>query len=193
MPTLPRVHLKTSNTHNFWTVATKIMKFALMRSLFWDASSEKVSKKILKIVWDHTTQPRIGLSLVGTSRPLGVKCCITMVLILVSVVSIRLFLYLYLSLSLFNDGIWVVPRAPIEITIKGGVFQLQALISSIRDWYLIIFALIFSSGYLSLVCVNSMIWITRDGSNVVGGILWCSSPSLLAPMFPQHLLFPLYH
>jgi hypothetical protein len=48
------------------------MKFALMRSLFWDASSPKVSKS-LKIVWDHTTQPKIGLFPVGTSGPLGVK------------------------------------------------------------------------------------------------------------------------
>jgi hypothetical protein len=72
MPALPIVHLKTSNTHNFWTVVPKIMKFALTRSLFRDASSQKVSKN-LKIVWDHTTQPIIGLSPVGTSGPLGVK------------------------------------------------------------------------------------------------------------------------
>jgi hypothetical protein len=48
------------------------MKFALTRSLFRDASSQKVSKN-LKIVWDHTTQPKTGLSPVGTSGPLGVK------------------------------------------------------------------------------------------------------------------------
>jgi hypothetical protein len=35
---LPRLHLKTSNTHNFWTVAPKIMKFVLTQSLFQDAS-----------------------------------------------------------------------------------------------------------------------------------------------------------
>jgi hypothetical protein len=73
MPALPRVHLKTSNTHNFWTVApNKIMKFALTRSFFRDASSQKVSNN-LKIVWDHTTQPRTGLSPVETSGPLGDK------------------------------------------------------------------------------------------------------------------------
>jgi hypothetical protein len=72
MPALRRVHLKTSNTHNFWSVAPKIMKFALTRSLFQDASSKKVSKN-LKIVWDHTIQPKIGLSPVGTSGPLGVN------------------------------------------------------------------------------------------------------------------------
>jgi hypothetical protein len=31
---LPRVYLKTSNTHNFCTIALKIMKFVLTRSLF---------------------------------------------------------------------------------------------------------------------------------------------------------------
>jgi hypothetical protein len=36
IPALPRVHLKTSNTHNFWSVAPKIMKFVLTRSLFRD-------------------------------------------------------------------------------------------------------------------------------------------------------------
>jgi hypothetical protein len=72
MPALPRVHLKTSNTHNFWTVVPEIMKFALTWSLFRDASSQKVSKN-LKIVWDHTTQPRTDLSPVGTSGSLGVK------------------------------------------------------------------------------------------------------------------------
>jgi hypothetical protein len=35
---------KTSNSHNFWTVAPEIMKFALTRSLFWDASSQKFQK-----------------------------------------------------------------------------------------------------------------------------------------------------
>jgi hypothetical protein len=72
MPALPIVHLKTSNTHNFWTVAPKIMKFALMQSLFRDASAQKVFKN-LKIVWDHTTQPITGLSLVRSSGPLGVN------------------------------------------------------------------------------------------------------------------------
>jgi hypothetical protein len=72
VPALLRVHLKTSNIHNFWTVAPKFMKFALTRSLFQDTSLQKVSKN-LKIVWDHMTQPRTGLSLVGTSGPLGVK------------------------------------------------------------------------------------------------------------------------
>jgi hypothetical protein len=72
MPALPRVHLKTSNTHNFWTVASKIMKFVLMRSFIPRCIFTK-SFKNLKIVWDHTTQPRIGLSLVGRSGPLGVN------------------------------------------------------------------------------------------------------------------------
>jgi hypothetical protein len=60
MPALARPCPKTSNTHNFWTVSPKIMKFELTQSLFWDASSQKVSKN-LKIVWDHTTQPKSGL------------------------------------------------------------------------------------------------------------------------------------
>jgi hypothetical protein len=54
MPALTRPCPKTSNIHNFWTIAPKIMKFALMRSLFQDAPSQKVSKN-LKIVWDHMT------------------------------------------------------------------------------------------------------------------------------------------
>jgi hypothetical protein len=52
------------------------MKFALTRSLFRDASPQKVSKN-LKIVRDHTTQPKTGLFPVGISGPLGVKNLIT--------------------------------------------------------------------------------------------------------------------
>jgi hypothetical protein len=48
------------------------MKFVLTRSLFRDASLQKVSKN-LEIVWDHSTQPKTGLSPVGTSGALGVK------------------------------------------------------------------------------------------------------------------------
>jgi hypothetical protein len=65
-------NLKTSNTHNFLSVAPKIMKFVLMWSLFRDAFGKKVSKN-LKIVRDHATLPKTGLSHVGTVGPLGVN------------------------------------------------------------------------------------------------------------------------
>jgi hypothetical protein len=46
MPALARPCPKTSNTHNFWSVGPKIMKFVLTRSLQRDAFSQKVSKKL---------------------------------------------------------------------------------------------------------------------------------------------------
>jgi hypothetical protein len=48
------------------------MKFALMRSLFRDASSQKVSKN-LKIVCDEVTLTKTSLVTAGTFSPLGVK------------------------------------------------------------------------------------------------------------------------
>jgi hypothetical protein len=41
MPALPKLLLRTSNIHNFWSVAPKIMKFVLTWSLFWDAFGDK--------------------------------------------------------------------------------------------------------------------------------------------------------
>jgi hypothetical protein len=41
MPALPRLLLKTSNTHNFWFIAPKIMKFVLTRSLLSNACGSK--------------------------------------------------------------------------------------------------------------------------------------------------------
>jgi uncharacterized protein with PQ loop repeat len=72
MPVLARPYPKTSNTHNFWTVAPKIMKFALTRSLFWDASFQKVSKN-QKIVRGHTTLTKTGLVTPSIYGPLGVN------------------------------------------------------------------------------------------------------------------------
>jgi hypothetical protein len=48
------------------------MKFVLTQSLFRDAFGKKVSKN-LKIVRDHVTLPKTGLSPIGTVGPLGVK------------------------------------------------------------------------------------------------------------------------
>jgi hypothetical protein len=48
--------------------------------------------------------------------------------------------------------------------------------SSIRDWYLVVLALILSYGYLSLVYVNSINWIIRDWSISVEGGLRYGSP-----------------
>jgi hypothetical protein len=50
MSALPKLLLKTSDTHNFWSVAPKIMKFVLTRSLLQDAFGKQILK-ILKIVW----------------------------------------------------------------------------------------------------------------------------------------------
>jgi hypothetical protein len=66
MPAYP----KTSNTHNFWTVAPKIMKFVLTRSLFQDASLQQKSKNLkIDVWWSDTDQNRFG----HTFNPLGVK------------------------------------------------------------------------------------------------------------------------
>jgi hypothetical protein len=44
MPTLPKLLLKTSDTHNFWPVAPKIMKFVLTQSLLWDAFEKEIQE-----------------------------------------------------------------------------------------------------------------------------------------------------
>ena len=41
MPALPRLLLKFSNMHNFWSVAPKITKFVVLRSSFWDTFGGK--------------------------------------------------------------------------------------------------------------------------------------------------------
>jgi hypothetical protein len=57
MPTPPKLLLKTSNTHNFWSVGSKIMKFVLIQSLWQDASSQKSFKKSKnKMKW-HCPKP----------------------------------------------------------------------------------------------------------------------------------------
>ena len=61
MPTLARPCPKTSNIHNFWTVAPKIMKFVLTQSLFRHSSSQKVSRKSKNSVRLYdATQNRFG-------------------------------------------------------------------------------------------------------------------------------------
>jgi hypothetical protein len=44
MPTLPRLLPKSSNTHNFWSVVSKFMKFILTWSLFQDKFGKKFKK-----------------------------------------------------------------------------------------------------------------------------------------------------
>jgi hypothetical protein len=73
MPALPKLLLKTSNTHNFWFVAPKIMKFVFTQSLLRDAFGGGGKYKILKIVWDHATLPKTGLAPIGRVSPLGLK------------------------------------------------------------------------------------------------------------------------
>jgi hypothetical protein len=65
---VPILLLKTSNTHNFWSVGPKNSIFLFPRSLLRDASSQKVSKN-LKIMWAHVTLTKIGLSAVRTFGP----------------------------------------------------------------------------------------------------------------------------
>jgi hypothetical protein len=72
MPIVPRLLLKTSNTHNFWSVGPKIMKFVLTQSLLQGACSQKVSEN-LKVIWDQVTLPKSGLVTPSTFSPLGVK------------------------------------------------------------------------------------------------------------------------
>jgi hypothetical protein len=72
MPAKPRLLLKTSNIHNFWSIGPEIMKFVLTQSLLQDASSQKVPKN-LKIKWGQVTLPKTGLATLGTFGTLGVK------------------------------------------------------------------------------------------------------------------------
>jgi hypothetical protein len=72
MPTLPKLLLKTSNIHNFWSLGSKIMKFILTQSLLQDACLQKVSKN-LKIKWGQVTVPKTGLVTLSTFSPLGVN------------------------------------------------------------------------------------------------------------------------
>jgi hypothetical protein len=71
MPALPRLLLKTSNTHNYWSVGPKNAIF-FPWSLRQDECSQKASK-ILKIVWAQVTLTKTGLSAVRIFGPLGVK------------------------------------------------------------------------------------------------------------------------
>jgi hypothetical protein len=79
-------------------------------------------------------------------RIMEVKCWMAMVLILVRVDLMKVSENLYVVLSWLMAGIWVVPRTPEEITMRGATFQPQAWISSRRGWYLLSLAVILSSG-----------------------------------------------
>jgi hypothetical protein len=72
LPAMPKLLLKFSFFHNFWSVGPKIMKFILSWSLIQGACSQEVSK-VLQIKWDQVTLPKTTLSPVGTTGPLGVK------------------------------------------------------------------------------------------------------------------------
>jgi hypothetical protein len=72
MSALPRLLLKTLNTHNFWSIGPKIMKFVLTWSLLRDICSQKLSKN-LKINWVQVTLPKTGLVIPGTFGLLGVN------------------------------------------------------------------------------------------------------------------------
>jgi hypothetical protein len=69
-----------------------------------------------------------------------------MVLILVRVDLIKASENLYVVLSWLMAGIWVVPRTPTEITMRGATFHPRACILSRRGWYLLSLAVILSSG-----------------------------------------------
>ena len=71
-PALSRLLLKTSNTHNFWFIGPRIMKFVLTQSLLRGACSRKVSKKI-KTIWDQVTLPKSGLVTPSTFKTTGVN------------------------------------------------------------------------------------------------------------------------
>jgi hypothetical protein len=72
LPELPELHLKTSNTHNFWSVGPKNAIFVLPRSLFQGASSQKVSKNP-KIYCIYSKMSKNENSRFGSLRTLGVK------------------------------------------------------------------------------------------------------------------------
>jgi hypothetical protein len=74
MPALPNFSPKFSNTHNFWSVGPKIMKFVPSQSLFWGTYSQKVSKN-LRIKGNQLALPKTGLSTVQTFGPLGDNSC----------------------------------------------------------------------------------------------------------------------
>jgi hypothetical protein len=72
MPALARPCPKISNTHNFWSLGPKIMKFVLMQSLLRDTSLQKVLKH-LKIMWGQATLTKTGLVTPSTYGPLGIN------------------------------------------------------------------------------------------------------------------------
>jgi hypothetical protein len=69
---LLELHLKTSNTHNFWSVGPKNTIFVLPRSLFQGTSSQKVSKNP-KIHCIYSSLSKIEKSRFGSLRTLGIN------------------------------------------------------------------------------------------------------------------------
>jgi hypothetical protein len=72
VPELPKLHLKTSNTHNFWSIGPKNTIFVLPQSFFQGASSQKVSKNP-KIYCIYNSLSKNELSHFGSLRTLGVN------------------------------------------------------------------------------------------------------------------------
>jgi hypothetical protein len=60
MPTLARPYPRTSKTHNFWSVAPRIMKFTLTQSLFQEAFGKKNSKILKSVNSNNAAQNRFS-------------------------------------------------------------------------------------------------------------------------------------
>jgi hypothetical protein len=69
---LPELHLKTSNTHNFWSLGPKNTKFILPRSVLHSPPSQKVSKNP-KIYCTCRSLPKSAKTSFRADCPLGVK------------------------------------------------------------------------------------------------------------------------
>ena len=67
---------------------------------------------------------------------MDMACCMAMVLMFLKVFLIGSMGILKVSASIFIDGINVVARAPAVRTIRGSTFQPNAMVSSMRGWYL---------------------------------------------------------
>jgi hypothetical protein len=142
MPALPRLLLKTSNIHNFWSVGPKIMKFVLPQSLLQDSWTFTKSFKKSKIKWGQVTLPKTSLVTPGTFGLLGVKypkwCCLSQESNLSSILCSKL------SLTSMGDdgdmhclkvvGVWYGSNK--ETWMKRWIFiDLEVPSEWIHDWF----------------------------------------------------------
>jgi len=83
---------------------------------------------------------------------------------------------LNLSTSSFIDGMCVVALAPAVMTIRGSTFHPLAVILAISGLYLLVLATNVSGENMSLQYVNSINFMVKLWSMLVGGSFWYGKP-----------------